>query len=151
MVPTSYYAEASHFWEVAVLTPHRTRLRFAFIAIAAALTTAVGTGVVVAGAQARREFEVSARKYSFDVSGASNAEIRVSQDDLVHITFRSEDIPHSFTIEESPYRIMRRVERDKPVSFDFRADQPGRFRFFCSLTTDPKCKEMHGTLIVDKK
>jgi hypothetical protein len=24
------------------------------------------------------------------------------------------------------------------VSFDFRADTAGRFRFFCSLTIDPK-------------
>jgi plastocyanin len=110
-----------------------------------------GAPQLVVAAQARREFNVSARQYSFEVSGSPNAEIRVTQDDLVHITFHSEDIPHSFTIEEAPYRIMRRVERGKPVSFDFRADQPGRFRFFCSLTTDPKCKEMHGALIVEKK
>jgi hypothetical protein len=46
---------------------------------------------------------------------------------------------------------MRRAEADKPVSFEFRADASGRFRFYCSLTTDPKCKGMQGTLIVDPK
>jgi heme/copper-type cytochrome/quinol oxidase subunit 2 len=126
-------------------------LRSTFVAITCGLIAVVAGGVVLVGEQARREFEVTARRYSFEVTGQANAEIRVSQDDLVRISFRSEDIPHSFTIEEAPYRIMRRVERDKPVSFDFRADQPGRFRFFCSLTIDPKCKEMHGTLVVEKK
>ena len=125
-----------------MLTRQPARLRSTFVAITCGLIAVVGGGVVLVAAQARREFEVTARKY---------AEIRVSQDDLVRISFRSEDIPHSFTIEEAPYRIMRRVERDKPVSFDFRADQPGRFRFFCSLTIDPKCKDMHGTLVVEKK
>src|SRR5688572_26104707 len=104
--------------EVAVLTPHHGRPRVAFAVLTAILTAVVGAGVVIVSAQARREFDVSARKYSFEVSGTSTAEIRVAQDDLVHITFRSEDIPHSFTIEEAPYRIMRRVERGKPVSFD---------------------------------
>jgi len=137
--------------EGVVLTYHRARPRFHFVAIGLVLTATVSVGVAAVAAQARREFDVRAKKYSFEVSGSSGAEIRVMQDDLVHITFTSEDIPHSFTIEDAPYRIMRRVEQGKPVSFDFRADQPGRFRFFCSLTADPKCKEMHGTLIVEKK
>jgi len=121
-------------------------------AIGAALAVLVGSGVILA--QNRRDFDVVARKYSFQVSGNSNAEIRVSQNDLVHVNFSAEDIPHSFTIEDrndSHYRIMRRAEPGKPVSFDFRADTPGRFRFFCSLTIDDKCKDMQGTLIVDPK
>ena len=75
------------------------------------------------------------------VSGNDRAEIRVTQNDLVRVNFSAEDIPHSFTIEDhddSHYRIMRRAEPGKPVSFDFRADTPGRFRFYCSLTTDPE-------------
>ena len=67
------------------------------------------------------------------------------------ITLHAEDIPHSFTIEESPYRIMKRAEPGKPVSFDFRADQPGRFRFYCNLTADEKCKDMQGTLVVERR
>jgi heme/copper-type cytochrome/quinol oxidase subunit 2 len=108
----------------------------------------------ILAAQARRDFDVTSRRYSYTVSGNNQAEIRVSVNDLVHVSFSTEDIPHSFTIEDhddSHYRIMRRAEAGKPVSFDFRADTPGRFRFYCSLTVDPKCKGMNGTLIVDPK
>jgi heme/copper-type cytochrome/quinol oxidase subunit 2 len=73
----------------------------------------------------------------------------VRQNDLVRIHFSTEDIPHSFTIEDAPYRIMRRAEPGKPVTFDFRADQAGRFRFFCNLTLEDGCRDMAGTLIVE--
>ncbi len=74
-------------------------------------------GAVGLVAQNRRDFSVSARKYSFTVSGADGAEIRVAQDDLVTITFSAEDIPHSFTIlGNNPYRIDRRAEPGKPVT-----------------------------------
>jgi heme/copper-type cytochrome/quinol oxidase subunit 2 len=113
----------------------------------------VTTGVVLV-AQARRDFDVVARRYTFTVSGSDRAEIHVTQNDLVRVNFSTEDIPHSFTIDDhddSHYRIMRRAEAGKPVSFEFRADTSGRFRFYCSLTIDPKCKGMQGTLIVDPK
>ena len=120
--------------------------------VAVVLVLAVSSVAVFA--QARRDFSVTARKYGYTVSDSSTAEIRVHQNDMVTITFSAEDIPHSFTIEDHPdshYRIMRRAEPGKPVSFDFRADSPGRFRFYCSLTIDEKCKEMQGTLVVDPK
>ena len=132
-----------------------TRLQLSSRATVTALA-ALLMGIVVAGvalaAQARRDFDVASRRYSFTVSGSDRAEIRVSVNDLVRVNFSTEDIPHSFTIEDqgdSHYRIMRRAEAGKPVSFDFRADTAGRFRFFCSLTIDPKCKGMQGTLIVE--
>ena len=31
------------------------------------------------------------------------------------------------------------------ITFEFRADQPGTFTFYCNLTTDPGCKDMKGT------
>jgi heme/copper-type cytochrome/quinol oxidase subunit 2 len=122
--------------------------------IGVALASMVSAGVVLVAQSARRDFDVVARKYSFTVSGNAASEIHVAQNDLVHVNFSTEDIPHSFTIEDRPnshYRIMRRAEPGKPVSFDFRADTPGRFRFYCSLTIDEKCKDMQGTLIVDSK
>lgn len=124
-----------------------------FLTLAIVLAGVVTTGVLLV-AQTRRDFDVVARRYSFTVSGNDRAEIHVAQNDLVRVTFSTEDIPHSFTIEDhsdSHYRIMRRAEAGKPVSFEFRADAAGRFRFYCSLTTDPKCKGMSGTLIVDPK
>ena len=56
------------------------------------------------------------------------------------------DIPHSFTIDK--YRIAKRVEPGRPVVFEFRADQPGRFPIYCNLALDEKCKDMHGELVV---
>ncbi len=117
-------------------------------ALLALLGTTVATAAQAAS-QARRDVTVVARRYSYSVAGNDAAEIRVMQNDLVHVTFSTEDIPHSFTIEEAPYRIMRRAEPGKPVSFSFRADAAGRFRFFCNLTADERCREMQGTLIVE--
>lgn len=122
--------------------------RRGFVRAALALIGATLAGTARAASQTRRDFTVIARRYSYTVVGSDAPEIRVMQNDLVHITFSTEDIPHSFTIEEAPYRIMRRAEPGKPVSFSFRADQPGRFRFFCNLTADERCRELQGTLIV---
>ena len=121
--------------------------RLPFGLAGAALLLFVGAAVIFAE-QSRRDFNVVSRRYSFTVVGSDAPEIRVMQNDLVHVTFSTEDIPHSFTIEDAPYRIMKRAEPGKPVSFDFRADAPGRFRFYCSLTADERCKEMSGTLVV---
>ena len=88
-----------------------------------------------------RRFTVSAHKYSF-----SPSRIEVQQDDLVRVTFSTADIPHSFTIDR--YRIAKRVEPGKPLVFEFRADQPGRFPIYCNLSQDERCKEMVGELVV---
>ncbi len=115
-------------------------------ALAVALVLCV-TGGVVLTAQAKREFEVSAKKYRFAISGTDAQEIRVTQDDLVKITLSAADIPHSFTLPD--YRIQKRVEPGRDVTFEFRAEKPGRFEFHCSLTNDG-CRErgMAGALIV---
>lgn len=115
-----------------------------FLAVALGLAVVCSVGVL---AQARRDFEVSAKTYRFTISGTDAPEIRVSQDDLVRITLSSEDIPHSFTLPD--YRIQKRVEPGRPVTFEFRAERAGRFDFHCSLTND-NCRErgMAGTLIV---
>lgn len=91
------------------------------------------------------EFTVVARKYAF-----SPARIVVDQDDIVKITLKTEDIPHSFTIDK-PYRIAKRAAPGQPVTFEFRADQAGTFPFYCNLTTDERCKEMRGELVVRRK
>lgn len=126
---------------------HHSSRRVLFTALALALVGVSAVGTVLA--QSRRDFTVTARRYNYQVSGNDAAEIRVMQNDLVQITFSAEDVPHSFTIEEAPYRIMKRAEPGKAVTFTFRADQPGRFRFFCSLTADERCKELQGTLVVE--
>lgn len=101
-------------------------------------------------AQANREFSVTGRKYTYVVSGTNAPEIRVRQDDLVTITFAAEDIPHSFTISDDHYRLDRRAEPGKPVTFRFRADKAGEFEIRCSLTIDQRClREMRGRLVVE--
>lgn len=109
------------------------------------LAAVVATAGVVA--QAKRDIGVTAVKHQFKVSGSNRAEINVAQDDLVRITLTSEDVPHSFTLPD--YRIQKRVEPGREVTFEFRAEKPGRFEFYCSLTTD-NCRErgMVGVLIV---
>jgi heme/copper-type cytochrome/quinol oxidase subunit 2 len=92
----------------------------------------------------RREFTVVAKDFRY-----SPARIEVMQDDLVKLTVRSEDIAHSFTIDE--YRIVKRVPAGGSTTFEFQADRPGTFPFYCTLTSDPGHKMMHGDLIVRAK
>jgi heme/copper-type cytochrome/quinol oxidase subunit 2 len=105
-----------------------------------------------ARAQSKKEFSVSAHKYSYKVEGSDKPEIHVQEGDLVRITFSADDIPHSFTIvDDDHYRIMRRAEPGKPVPFEFLADKAGSFTFQCTLRTDERCKELSGTLFVAAK
>ena len=123
------------------------RFRPALIAVVVGLVVGVSVG---ARTQGKRDVTVVAHKYGYKVDGGGS-EIRVQQDDLVRITFSTDDIPHSFTMEDETYRVMRRAEPGKPVTFDFRADKPGKFTFQCTLRADDRCKEMQGTLIVEPR
>jgi heme/copper-type cytochrome/quinol oxidase subunit 2 len=130
---------------------HRSRRRLIGVVPAGVAFVAIAAAGAVLAAQGKREFDVVARKYAYRVSGSNSAQISVTQNDLVHIAFSTEDIPHSFTIEDtggSRYRTMKRAEPGKPVSWDFRADSAGQFRFYCSLTIDDGCKKMQGLFIV---
>jgi len=95
-------------------------------------------------AQNRREFTIVAKDHTFTPN-----KLDVSQDDLIKITLRSEDVPVSFAIDA--YRIIKRVAGKTSITFEFRADQPGSFPFYCNLTTDPDCKDMKGTFNVRAK
>jgi hypothetical protein len=107
----------------------------------------VGSAAAVAS-QNRRDLAVSARRYTYQIGESEDPVIRVRQNDLVRLTFSAEDIPHSFTIDE--YRIGRRAEPGKPVTFEFRADREGRFEIYCNLTIDDRClRELRGWLVVE--
>ena len=92
----------------------------------------------------KRRFEIVARRYTF-----TPARIEVHENDLVTIVFSTEDIPHSFTIDE--YRIAKRAAPGRPVTFQFRAEKAGTFVFYCNLTTEEGCKRMRGELVVRSK
>jgi cytochrome c oxidase subunit 2 len=88
-----------------------------------------------------REFTVSARKFAF-----SPNRIEVHQGDIVRVTLQADDIAHSFTIDD--YRIAKRAAPGQPVTFEFRADRTGTFRFYCNLRQEDGCKDMLGELVV---
>ena len=123
-------------------------LPFRRLALVLSVALALGVALALARAASLQEqgpsqlgFTVVARKYAF-----SPARIEVQQDDLVKIVFSTQDIPHSFTIDQ--YRIAKRAGPGQTVVFEFRADQAGTFPFYCNLTIDEKCREMQGQLIV---
>jgi nitrous-oxide reductase len=115
---------------------------FVVIAVAVVLVSAM------AGAQEqapnRREFAILAKDHTFTPN-----KIEVTQDDLVKITLKSEDRPSSFAIDA--YRLIKRAGGGLTITFEFRADKPGTFPFYCNLTSDAECKDMKGTLVVKPK
>ena len=111
-------------------------LVFASLALAVVALTSLSARVPQV-----REFTVTANNYSFTPS-----RIEVQRDELVKITFTAVDMAHSFTIDE--YRIAKRAAAGQTVVFEFRADRPGTFRFYCNITQDEKCRNMHGEIIV---
>lgn len=88
-----------------------------------------------------REVTVRGDGYAF-----SPASIDVQKDEIVKVTFTAVDMAHSFTIDE--YRIAKRAGQGQTVTFEFRADRPGEYPFFCNLTQDDRCKGMRGLLRV---
>ena len=114
--------------------------------LAAVLAATCGPLAVLAQEQApnRREFTIVARDYRFTPD-----RIEVSQDDLVRIHLRSDEGPYSFAIDA--YRIAKRAAGGQSITFEFRADQPGTFTFYCNLTSDERCQTMTGTLVVVAK
>lgn len=89
----------------------------------------------------RREVTITARNYEF-----SPNRIEALQDDLVKVTLRSEDEAHSFVIDG--YRIMKRIPAGASTTFEFRADKPGTFAFYCSMTNAEGHRRMKGELVV---
>ncbi len=111
----------------------------AFLALTALL--AVTAAAAQEQAPNRRDFTIVASNHQF-----APDRIEVSQDDLVKITLRAEDRPYSFAIDA--YRIVKRAGGGQTITFEFRADQPGTFPFYCNLTSDEACRDMKGTLVV---
>ena len=119
------------------MQPRGTRSAVAFVIFVAVALY----GSAQEPAQNRREFTIVAKDHIFTPN-----KLDVSQDDLVKIILRSEERPTSFAIDA--YRIIKRAAGGTSITFEFRADQPGTFTFYCNLTTDPGCEDMKGTLTV---
>jgi heme/copper-type cytochrome/quinol oxidase subunit 2 len=89
-----------------------------------------------------REITIVGDQFAF-----SPARIDVQKDDLVRVKFTAQDVAHSFTIDV-PYRISKRATGGQSVVFEFRADETGRFTYYCNLTQDDRCRQMKGELVV---
>ena len=89
----------------------------------------------------RREFTVTARDFRFTPD-----RLEVTQNDLVKVTIRSEDVAYSLTIDH--YRVSRRVPAGGSTTFEFRADTAGTFAFYSNLTSDTRHTKMTGQLVV---
>lgn len=100
-----------------------------------------GIGLAQERAPNRREFTITAKDFRF-----SPARIEVSQDDLVKLTVRSEDVAYSLTIDD--YRVSRRVPAGGSTTLEFRADRTGTFAFYSNLTSDSRHREARGELVV---
>jgi heme/copper-type cytochrome/quinol oxidase subunit 2 len=110
-----------------------------FLTLAAAATT-----IAQDQTPNRRDFTVVARERVFEPN-----RIVVTRDDLVRITLKSEEQPRTFAIDA--YRISKRVSGGGSITFEFHANQPGTFTFYCNLTSVEACAEMKGTLVVSPK
>ena len=92
----------------------------------------------------RRDITVVAHESTFEPN-----RIEVLQNDLVRITLKSEQHARSFAIDA--YRISKRVSGGGSITFEFHANQPGTFAFYCNLTSVQACRDMNGTLVVNAK
>lgn len=120
-----------------------TTRRIAAILLPVAVVLCSLAGVrAVAGRQVQaHECGVTANDFAF-----SPSRIEVRQNEIVRISFRAVDIPHTFTIDE--YRISKRAAIGQTIVFEFHADRAGTFPIYCNLTADERCKRMKGELVV---
>ena len=120
----------------------RNLVRGALASLAVAVAASMGPGHAgLAQEQGPHEIVLTAKRYAF-----SQPHIEVAMNDVVKIKLVADDIPHSFTIDE--YRISKRAAPGRPVTFEFRADKPGKFPFYCSLRIEEGCRDMRGELVV---
>jgi heme/copper-type cytochrome/quinol oxidase subunit 2 len=87
------------------------------------------------------EFVVHTRRYAFEP-----ARLEVHQGDLVRITVRTEDIPHSFVVDA--LRISKKATIDRSVTFELFADRAGVYPYYCNLMLEDGCRNMTGQLVV---
>jgi heme/copper-type cytochrome/quinol oxidase subunit 2 len=111
-----------------------------------ALVMVLAAALALAQEQApnRRTFTVVAKDGRFEPG-----QLDVLRDDLVTVHLRSEETAYSFAIDA--YRVMKRAGSGETVTFQFRADRTGKFIYYCSLSSEPRCRDMKGTLVVAER
>lgn len=97
-----------------------------------------GASAVAAGA---RHIEVRARSFAFEPN-----EIRVKAGENLAIVLVAADGVHDFTIDELGAHVA--AEARKTAIGGLRADEPGRYAFYCSVAGHREAG-MQGVLVVD--
>ena len=125
---------------------NRRTLSYMLIGAGACLLDGPAVARLFAQEQApnRREFTIKASEYRF-----APDRIEVTQDDLVKLTVRSEDVAYGFTIDH--YRVSKRIPAGGAVSLEFRADASGTYAYYSNMTSDPRHGSMKGELVVKSK
>ena len=128
------------------MTLQRRSIGFVLMTAAASLVLVPAIARLIAQESPpnRREFTISARDYKFNPG-----RIEVTQDDLVKLTVRSEDVAYGFTIDH--YRVSKRIPAGGSVSLEFRADASGTYPYYSNMTSDPRHGSMKGELVVKSK
>ena len=88
-----------------------------------------------------KEFDVSAKKWSFDPST-----ITVNKGDTVKLHITSEDVTHGFSLPE--FSVSDTLSPGTTTTVEFIASKTGTFSFFCSMFCGSGHGSMRGTLIV---
>jgi len=128
------------------MTPQRRSIGILLMTAAAGLVVIPALTRLRAQEQSpnRREFTITARDYRFNPD-----RIQVTQDDLVKLTVKSEDVPYGFTIDH--YRVSKRIPAGGSVTFEFRADGAGQYEYYSNMTSDPRHGQMKGQLVVQAR
>ena len=86
--------------------------------------------------------DVAARQFAY-----SPGVIRLRQGATVHLVLAAEDVTHGFLLEG--YGASLTAMPGKPVTLDFVASRPGRYRFYCNRVCGQLHPFMVGELIVE--
>ncbi len=94
------------------------------------------------GDQVVREIALTATRYRFTPS-----QIEVNKGDTVRLTIRAHDVTHGFGIPDLGVDVVVDPDVD-PVTVEFVADTPGRYRFACTFVCGNGHGDMQGVLTV---
>ncbi len=122
----------------AALSEPRIRLALPFAALALIVLVIPFPPI---GSPTTREINIDATQFEF-----TPGRVEVNQGDRVVITLTASDVVHGFHLDE--YGIERRVVPGVAQQIEFVADQPGKFRYRCSVSCGSLHPFMIGELVV---
>lgn len=123
----------------AALSQPHIRLLLPFAALALIVLT---IPFPPAASPTTQEINIDATQFAF-----TPGRVEVNRGDRVVITLTASDVAHGFHLDG--YGIERRVAPGVAQQIEFVADQPGKFRYRCSVSCGSLHPFMIGELVVD--